>query len=245
MSMNPIRIFQVGGSVRDGILGKQSKDLDFAVEAPSFDAMVDFLTAEGFVIFTQNPEFVTVRAHFPRNHPEHGRTTADFVLCRVDGPSSDGRRPDFVTAGSIFDDLARRDFTVNAIAIDPDGNVLDPHNGRQDLADNILRCVGDTQTRFTEDALRPLRAIRFAITKGFDLHPDIVAALHDPATAQRLLEVLPNGKDRIPANRVFDEISKCFRFDTVATLDFLFTLPKGLRDAIFSRGLRLEACAKK
>jgi len=122
--------FEVGGCLRDEFKGIPSKDVDFAVEAPSFEAMRDELIEDGFEIFEERPEFFTIRAKVPKGNPLEDRTrVADFVMCRKDGPSSDGRRPDFVEPGTIFDDLARRDFTVNAIARNAiTGEIIDPHS---------------------------------------------------------------------------------------------------------------------
>jgi len=105
-----IKLFEVGGHVRDGLLGIKSKDIDMAVEAPSWEAMREFVKHNTKKIFLEKEEFLTIRAM------GHDGLPKDFVLCRKDGAYSDGRRPDTVEAGTIFDDLARRDFTVNAIA---------------------------------------------------------------------------------------------------------------------------------
>src|SRR5690606_30256826 len=115
--MTAIQMFEVGGCVRDDLLGIPTKDVDFTVVAPSFDAMRDHLIREGFRIHVESPEFVAIRAGVPEGHPLRERTKdADFVLARKDAPTGDGRRPDFVEPGTLMDDLARRDFTVNAMA---------------------------------------------------------------------------------------------------------------------------------
>src|SRR5687768_11467708 len=106
--MTDIRFFRVGGCVRDELLGIESKDIDFAVEADSFEAMRDAVHARCSKVFLETPEFLTIRGL----DPDIG--AVDFVLCRKDGPTKDGRRPEFVEPGTILDDLARRDFTVNA-----------------------------------------------------------------------------------------------------------------------------------
>src|SRR5688572_2507881 len=116
-----VKVFEVGGAVRDKLLGLRPKDIDFAVEAPSFKAMHEFVSSTCSTIFLIKPEFLTIRAH----HATMG--AVDFVLCRKDGAYSDGRRPDTVEPGTIFDDLARRDFTINAMAFDEEGNLIDPH----------------------------------------------------------------------------------------------------------------------
>src|SRR4051812_36297006 len=112
-----VHLYEVGGHVRDSLLGIKSKDIDFAVEAESFMELFNWLNAQKFDIFLITEEYGTIRARFPKGHVNAG-LTADFVLCRKDGNYSDGRRPDSVSPGTIFDDLARRDFTVNAMARD-------------------------------------------------------------------------------------------------------------------------------
>ncbi len=205
--MDNIKIYRVGGHVRDEILGVRSKDIDYAVEAPSYDAMVEWIRTKG-KIYLESPQFWTVRAHL------EGKLPADFVLCRKDGQYSDGRRPDSVSVGTLYDDLSRRDFTMNAIAVDEaSGEYIDPFNGIDDLELELIRCVGKAFDRFFEDSLRLLRAIRFKITKGFKLDREIVECLCNPELADRLANVSDERKR--------EELQKCFAKDTVATLDVL------------------------
>src|ERR1035438_8197642 len=103
-----IKCYQVGGFVRDRLLGVKSKDLDYAVECADYPTMLRWIQSQGKV-YLEQPEFWTVRAHI-------GKLPADYVLCRKDGQYGDGRRPDSVSVGTLLDDLARRDFSVNAIA---------------------------------------------------------------------------------------------------------------------------------
>lgn len=230
-----MEIYEVGGSVRDRMLGLESKDKDFAVEAESFDAMVDGLTERGFKIFLSTPEYLTVRAKFPNGH-KFSSQTADFVLCRAEGEYSDGRHPDYVRPGTIFDDLARRDFTVNAMAVNANGILIDPHNGNKDLANMRLKTVGDASVRFAEDYLRALRAVRFFIVKGFYLDPEVTKALLDPATAE--------GLKSVSVERIREEMYKAFKHDTLATIKFLNNF-REIRDVVFSRGLWLEPTLKE
>lgn len=212
-----IQYYRVGGWVRDRLLGVKSKDIDYAVEAPSFTAMRDDIIANGGKIFVEHPQFLTIRAKMDGED-------ADFVLCRKEGTYGDGRRPDSVEPGTIFDDLARRDFTVNAIAMQKDGTIFDPFNGRCDLAQKKLRCVGDAYERFDEDALRMLRAIRFSITKGLSIDGEICSCLDNSALIAKL--------ETISVERIREELNKCFSHSTYQTLDFL-TAYSDLRDAIF------------
>jgi tRNA nucleotidyltransferase (CCA-adding enzyme) len=199
-----IKLYKVGGCVRDEILGLRSKDIDYSVEAPSFAAMEEYIAARG-KIYVSKPEFLTIRAKI-------GNEDSDYVLCRKDGAYSDGRRPDDVEIGTIYDDLARRDFTMNAIAKVGD-EYIDPHGGRTDIARRLIRAVGSAEERFSEDALRMLRAMRFHITMGFKLHWDILACF--------LREDLLTKLSSVSVERKQVELSKCFRADTMKTLDFL------------------------
>lgn len=227
--MSEIRFFEVGGCVRDEILGIPTKDVDFSVEAPSFDAMRDHLIAEGFRIFVENPEFVTIRASVPEGNPLRKRTKdADFVLCRKDGPTSDGRHPDFVEPGTLMDDLARRDFTMNAIARDGLGILIDPFGGRKDIAARRIRFVGNPMDRIEEDGLRVLRALRFSITKGFTFHIDTFRALERRDAAEMLAGV--------SAERKREELHKMFAADTIGSMDLLSHKFPDVMDACFGDG---------
>lgn len=224
-----IKLWEVGGHVRDSLLGIESKDIDVAVEAPSWEAMREFVRQNTKKIFLEKPEFLTIRAMGMDGLPK------DFVLCRKDGVYSDGRHPDSVEPGSILDDLSRRDFTVNAIARNVEtGEVFDPFNGVKDLKMRYLRCVGKTEERFEEDALRILRAIRFHITKNFMLSDDICKILGQPHNpwADKL--------EAVSRDRVREEIHKCFRHDTVYTMTFLSQIHRSLAYAIFAGDIWLK-----
>lgn len=242
--MTTFRIFDVGGFVRDGLLGVRSKDRDCTVvieNGPSgltiddgFGLLRDFLTAEGFRIFVETPEHATIRA-LP---PVRGDLTADFVLARKDGPSTDGRRPDFVTVGTLADDLDRRDFTVNAIARDcVTGELHDRHGGQADLAAGILRFVGDPMTRIREDGLRIMRALRFNVTRGFTFAPNVIEALHNPEVPALLA--------RVSEERRENELRTMFdRASTLDVMDLFATLPRELVEAIFAGRVRLTSTLK-
>lgn len=216
-----VKIWEVGGHVRDSLLGIQSKDIDMAVEASGWKEMREFVIANTQKIFLEKPEFLTIRAMGNDGLPK------DFVLCRKDGAYSDGRRPDSVEPGNILDDLSRRDFTINAIARDPEtGKLFDPFDGASDLSAGIIRCVGKTEERFEEDALRILRAIRFAVTKGFILDHEIAdGILQNPEWAAKLAAVSPE--------RIREEMLKCFRHSTTRTLWMLMTVHSSFHKAIF------------
>ena len=231
--------FLVGGAVRDDLLGRDSKDLDFAVEAPSFGAMRAAVVADGGEVFTENPEFFTLRAK-DRTGSLTGQDnlTADFVLCRRDGESANGRHPDEVFAGSLLDDLARRDFTFNAMARPAGGGELvDPFGGQADLDAGVVRAVGVADERFREDALRVLRAVRFAVVLGFAVEDSTATAMLDPEVVGLLAST--------SVERKRDELAKAFRADTHRTMEMLMGFPEALRRAMLPDGLRLEPTLKR
>ena len=215
--MNNIRFYKVGGAVRDQFLGIKAKDIDYAVEAPNYEAMRDYIAAHG-KIWQERPQFFTIRAQLNGEN-------CDYVLCRKEGFYSDGRRPDSVEPGTIFDDLARRDFTCNAIALADDGSYIDPHYGCNDLKNGILRCVGNAEDRFNEDSLRLLRAMRFSITKLLKLDPAIVVCLDSYKIVNEL--------DNVSIERIRDELHQCFMFNTGSSFRFLENFPI-LEEKIFS-----------
>lgn len=237
-----IRIFEVGGTIRDRFLGVSNKDRDFAVEAPSWEAMRDHVHGIASKVFLESPEFFTIRALVPREtvdpfgkEGKSGHQALDFVLCRKDSAYSDGRHPDSVEVGTIFDDLARRDFTVNAMAIDVEtGELIDPHGGQADCEARLIRCVGRSADRFHEDSLRILRAIRFHITKSLSLSGEIVELLCDRG---------PHWPDRlktVSTERIREELLKCFQHDTIRTLAMLQTINPAFTEVLFGGALWLE-----
>lgn len=253
-----MEMFEVGGCVRDEILGVPSKDIDFSVvleesdfTTPSFEdypfnVMVYLLKKMGFKIFLETPEFLTVRAQFPGKEViipgtnvnfHNPKLTADFVLARKESDYTDGRRPDKVEVGTLQDDLARRDFTMNAIAKDSEGNFIDPFNGQQDIEDRIIRAVGDPMERLTEDALRAVRAMRFSVTKGFSIDMELCQAMDS-------LEVAGLIREKISDERIQVEISKMFRHNTLRSLDVL-SMFTHLTDAIFDGRVSLDATLKQ
>jgi tRNA nucleotidyltransferase/poly(A) polymerase len=225
-TMPHIKVYEVGGAVRDRILGIPNKDIDFAVEAPSYDHMREFILERGR-IYLENPEFFTIRAHIDRMFPG-APLDADFVLCRKEGTYTDGRRPDEVFVGTIYDDLARRDFTINAIAINMDtGEILDPYNGIKDIERGLIRCVGNPEARFKEDALRMVRALRFSVTKHMGIHESIARILRSEHNVKLLRNVSEDRKK--------DELIKMFKYDTLSSLRLLESFPK-LSEYLFEDG---------
>ena len=202
-----IKHFLVGGYVRDSLLGVPSKDIDYAVEAPSFAAMKFWLEDRGASIYQEREEFNTIRARL-------NDKAVDFVLCRKDGPYSDGRRPDWTLPGTLMDDLARRDLTVNAMAQDPmTGEIIDPWGGQKDLEDRLLRAVGDPEERIQEDALRAFRVLRFAVTKGFDIEDGLDFAMRKVKT----IDLMKN----VATDRIREELLRMFKHDSIGSMSLL------------------------
>ena len=184
------RAVLAGGCVRDSLLGRRPSDWDIASSA--------------------SPE--EVLALFSRCVPtgiKHGTVTVlsgggsvEVTAFRAEGGYSDHRRPDSVSFGCPLEaDLAPRDLTVNAMAMDAAGEITDPFGGRDDLRRRLLRCVGEPERRFDEDALRMLRTVRFSAQLGFEIEPRTLEAI-------RALAHLASG---LSAERVRDELLKTLR----------------------------------
>ncbi len=220
------KIFEVGGKVRDELLGLKSKDADFAfVLTPeeaagksieqAFNFMRDWMMEMGFQIFLSTPDYLTIRAKF-----FNSKQTADFVLARRDLNYMPGTRKPIVQPGSLEDDLRRRDFTVNAIARSESGELIDLFEGQKDLADRVLRTPLEPIVTLTDDPLRALRAVRFSVKLGFRMAPDLQDALHNP--------VLPELMAVVSTDRVREELAKAMKVDTWGTLKVLQSLPEAL-----------------
>ena len=131
----------------------------------------------------------------------------EITCCRREDGYSDGRRPDKVDyTKSIFDDLARRDFTVNAMAYVPrTGEIIDPFGGAEDIRRGVIRCVGDPKRRFGEDALRILRAVRFASVLGFSVEDNTARAVHE----------MKDSLKKLSGARAFEELKKLLSGENV------------------------------
>ena len=237
-------IFKVGGCVRDAIIGVDSKDIDFTfvlddldkTVEEGFDDMVKWMEAKEFQIFLSTPAMFTIRAKFPKGDPNEG-LVADFVMARKEVGYIPNTRKPILELGTLEDDLIRRDFTLNALAVDEDGALIDLFNGVDDLKSKILRTPLDPNITLLDDPLRILRALRFSITKGFLIHDDIWKAMTNP-------DILSKLEHTVSAERIRDEVFKMMKHDTVATIKLLskvddFCIP-GFMDLVFGRGLWLK-----
>ncbi len=179
----------VGGSVRDLLLGKSPDDYDITTSATPEQTKAAFA------------ECRTVDTGI-----KHGTVSLildgkayEITTYRLDGEYKDARHPESVSFTScIKEDLARRDFTVNAIAYSPVRGITDPFGGQNDLRKGIIRAVGDPRLRFSEDALRILRGIRFSSVLGFEIEGETEAALREKK------HLLPN----VSAERIYVELCK-------------------------------------
>lgn len=154
--------YAVGGAVRDSLLGREVHDWDVASPLRP-DVTAELFASRGFKVIPTGIRHGTVTVL------SHGMPV-EVTAFRIDGSYSDSRHPDRVEfTDRVEEDLARRDFTVNAMAYSPVRGLCDPWNGQADLKAGVIRCVGDPSTRFAEDALRILRAFRFAAQLGFTI----------------------------------------------------------------------------
>jgi tRNA nucleotidyltransferase/poly(A) polymerase len=191
--------------------GKKIHDWDLATDAAPEEVTAIIRAAKGKVIPTGIKHgTVTV---FYKNH------SAEVTTFRTESGYSDGRRPDKVEYTlSIEEDLSRRDFTMNAIALRlPSGKIIDPFGGAKDIKNKIIRCVGNASLRFNEDGLRPLRAVRFASQLGFVIEENTLAAIPDALSVSA----------KVSQERVRDEIDKILA-SPVPSCGFLLMEKTGL-----------------
>lgn len=218
-----VKIFLVGGQVRNRVMNEllgtplsKSIDVDVAVEATSYEEMRQYVIDNGGDIKVESPQFFTIRA---LTNWEGHRVPVDYTLCRKESGYVDGRHPTSVQIGTIEEDLARRDLTINAMAIDVEtGKLIDPFGGRDDIQQHVIRCCGDVETRCSEDYLRILRILRFSITLGFKISSDTETILYHPRYIQELFNTVSD-------ERIREEFTKMFKYNTDKTIDALIEYP--------------------
>lgn len=231
-------MYEIGGKVRDELLGLHNKDIDYVAVPESafaqsgfseigtiFMFLSDYLKNQGYQIFLETPDCYTIRAKFPTGHKNEGMT-ADFVLARKEIGYKPGTREPIVVPGTLWDDMQRRDFTVNAMAKDANGDVIDFFGGLKDLKDKMLRTPIQGEMTFEDDPLRLLRAMRFAITKEFHISPEIYHIMRGFDYESKFSVV--------SEERIREELYKCFKHNTLETLRYLRIFIR-LRDYIFKR----------
>lgn len=242
------QIYKVGGCIRDKFLGIDSKDIDFTfvlddlnwtVES-GFEIMTDWMTVNGFEIFLSTPDCFTIRAKFPKDHQFTG-LVADFVMARKEVGYIEGTRRPILELGTLEDDLLRRDFTLNALAEDIDGNIIDLFGGIEDLKIGVLRTPMDANITMMDDPLRILRALRFTITKDFVMSDDIWEAMKQPNILKKL-------EQTVSGQRIREEIDKMMRFNTVRSFRLLMDVDEiipGFLELIFKDGMWLMPTFKQ
>lgn len=190
----------VGGCVRDALMGREPNDWDITTSA--YPEEVKKLFRKTFDTGIQHGT-VTVL--------ENGGSY-EVTTYRIDGEYTDHRRPDSVQfASSLYEDVARRDFTINAMAYHPSVGLVDYFEGQEDLEKKVIRCVGDPMQRFEEDALRMLRAVRFSAKLSFTIDLDTYQAI----------KALAPTLERVSKERIMDEVTKTLLSDN----------PEGLEEA--------------
>ncbi len=183
--------YLVGGCVRDMLLGREPKDWDVTTDATPEE--IQGLFADS----VYENDFGTVGIKTESEDPRI--KVVEVTTYRIEGSYTDKRHPDEVRfAKTVEEDLSRRDFTVNAMALAPDGALIDPYGGELDLAERTIRTVGDPRARFDEDALRLMRAVRFSTELDFEIE----------FNTRRAIEDRSRGLEMIAKERVRDELVK-------------------------------------
>ena len=181
--------YLVGGCVRDLLRGVPPHDWDICTSA---------LPEETERCFADRRVIETGLKHGTVTVLEEGEPY-EITTYRTEGPYSDSRRPDFVCfVSNLEEDLARRDFTMNAIAMDLQGNLRDPYGSADDIKSRLIRCVGEPDQRFQEDGLRVMRALRFAAVFGYEIEERTARAVHENRAML----------DRVAAERINTELCK-------------------------------------
>ena len=242
------QIYEVGGCVRDEIIGVHTNDIDFTFVLDNTDQTVDegwdemlsHLKTEGFKIFLETKDCFTVRAKFPKGHVNEG-LVADFVMARKEVGYILGTRKPILELGTLEDDLRRRDFTLNALAKDLDGTIVDLFEGKKHLEEGILVTPLNPIKTFFDDPLRMIRALRFSITKGFEIDREVWDAMFEPGLIEHL-------KNVVSKERIQGEVSKMMKHDTVSTLRLLAKIDKiepKLLEVMFGGDIWLLPSTKK
>lgn len=189
-----------GGAVRDSLLGKEPKDHDVVTSALPCQIVEIFPDS---ILDGMDQGVIKVKLD---------SKIVDVATMRLDGNYSDGRRPDQVVfTDDLEADSRRRDFTINSMYQDRHGIIIDHNGGREDLNKKLIRCVGNPHVRFEEDKLRMLRAIRFAVTLGFELDPSVLSAIHN-----MYFYIMSISKERINA-----ELARMLEHDPVKSIELL------------------------
>ncbi len=221
-----VPVYVVGGYVRDLILNRPSKDIDFVCvgSAPEL--------AREIASLINGDKKVTYYKNFGTAAIRHNKWEFEFVGARKESYSRDTRNP-VVEEGTLEDDQLRRDFTINALGISLNkedyGTLIDPFNGLSDLKKKIIRTPQDPNITFSDDPLRMMRAIRFATNLGFDIEPDTIEAIGKNADRLKI----------VSQERVTDELNKII-LSTTPSYGFKLLLHAGLLQMIFPEIVDLQ-----
>ncbi len=248
-----VKLYQVGGCVRDELLGVKSKDIDYSVviECRNKDEVLDiekgleflekYLVSHGYTIFLKTPDTFTFRA-------KNNKTgeVADFVLARHEIGYNETSRKPIVIVGTLEQDLARRDFTINAMARDESGNLIDLFDGQNHLVKQVLKTPLDPTDTFLDDPLRLFRALRFCVTKNMDFDKSLWAGFYNQRVYEKLWRV-------VSAERIREELHKMFSYDSEKSLKLLVEFsekiksvsPTFLSDIFSKTGLWLKPTNEK
>jgi poly(A) polymerase len=240
-------IYKVGGCIRDKILGLDSKDIDFTFVCEHSQTveqgwleMKNWMLDRNFEIFLETADCFTIRAKFPTGDVNEG-LVADFVMARKEVGYIEGTRRPILEIGTLADDLIRRDFTLNALAEDINGKIIDLFGGIEDLKIGILRTPMDANITMMDDPLRILRALRFTITKDFTLSKDIWEAIQQPNILKKLEQTVSH-------ERIREELLKMFQFNTPRTFRLLMDVDEiipGFLELIFKDRMWLQPTTRK
>ncbi len=243
-----MEFFKVGGFVRDSLLGIKSKDIDWAVVVKGIPnaseafahlvARVQFLAERPENVFLIKPDCFTVRALV-----KSMGGPVDFVMARKEFYNAFSRVPDRVEPGTLEDDLRRRDFTFNALALTPTGELIDLFNGERDLMRKVMDTPVDPIVTFLDDPLRVLRGIRFGVKLNMKFATRVRETIFDQGD-----EILEMAVRKVSDDRVRDELNKAFALNTVRALNLMRrNLPKGLFEFFVTAGStsHLELSNKK
>ena len=181
--------YLVGGCVRDTIMKRSFHDTDITTNARPEQIMEVFRNYKTIPTGIKHGTVTVISEGIPY----------EITTYRIDGTYSDSRRPDSVEfTSNLREDLARRDFTINAIAMNYAGEISDYFGGFEDIKNGIIRCVGSPEKRFSEDALRIMRAVRFSSQLGFKIEPETAKAIHE----------MKNRLKNISKERIREELDK-------------------------------------
>ena len=222
--------YMVGGCVRDMIMGKIPSDFDITTNALPEDIIKCFPDKNCVLSGMKHGTVAPIINH----------EAVEITTYRIDGEYKDSRHPEEVYfTKKIEEDLSRRDFTVNAMAMGKDFNVIDPFSGKSDIENKVIRCVGDAEKRFSEDALRIMRALRFSSTLGFSIEEETKKAI------LKLYPLLSN----IAKERIFTELKKLITGKNAGKIlaeyndVFIFIMPRLsnlLEDKYFKNAKRIK-----